>query len=57
MKDDYAYILYPVKIDKLNQMGIPMLANEEKSPPREIIDEESFVPLWYGTASFPEDDL
>lgn len=57
MKDDYAYILYPVKTDKLKEIGIPVFDNEKNNKPLEIIDEENFVPLWYGTAKFPEDDI
>ena len=56
MENDYVYIMYPVKIEKLKEIGLPFI-KEEKRPPVEIVDEENFVPLWYGTARFPEDDV
>lgn len=56
MQEDYVYIMYPVKMEKLKQMGLPFV-KEEKTQPIEMVDEENFVPLWYGNACFPEDDI
>ncbi len=55
MNEDFVYIMYPVKIDKLKELGLPFA--KEESPKMEIVDEENFMPLWYGNASFPEDDI
>ncbi|MGM9552212.1 MAG: hypothetical protein ACI3XA_08165 [Clostridia bacterium] len=57
MNEDFVYIMYPVKIEKLKEMGLPFLTPKEQKPPVEIVDEENFMPLWYGTARFPEDDI
>lgn len=57
MNEDYVYIMYPVKLEKLKNMGLPFLAPKEQKSPVEIVDEEDFMPLWYGTARFPEDDI
>ncbi len=51
--DEYVYIMYPVKIEKLKGI-LPF--GEEKASPVENIDEENFMPLWYGNAKFPEDE-
>ena len=56
MNEDYVYIMYPVKVEKLKGLGIPFVVEDRKIE-AEVIDEENFVPLWYGTASFPEDDI
>lgn len=54
MNEDFVYIMYPVKIDKLKGIGLPF--QKEDKPPLEAVEEENFMPLWYGTARFPEDD-
>lgn len=56
MDKDFVYIMYPVSIDKLKKMGLPFVEADE-SKPIDIIEEENFMPLWYSSASFPEDDI
>lgn len=53
-KPDYVYILYPVKTDALLNSGIVPVLPESNTVPMQ--DDESFVPLWYGNARFPEDE-
>ena len=54
LNDEFVYIMYPVKIDKLKAIGLPFFG--ENSVPLEKPDEENFMPLWYGNAKFPEDE-
>lgn len=54
LKDEFVYIMYPVKIEKLKGLGLPF--TEEKPVLLENVDEENFMPLWYGNAKFPEDE-
>lgn len=49
--------MYPVKKEKLKNMGLPFLAPKEQAPLAEIVDEEDFMPFWYAAARFPEDDI
>lgn len=54
-KPEYIYIMYPVKIEDATKLPFLPLALRQPDfiPP----DEENFVPLWYGNARFPEDDV
>ena len=54
-KSDFVYIMYPVKVEMLEGPSLPFIETEKKQIP--MIDEEDFVPLWYGNARFPEDDI
>lgn len=53
MNEHFAYIMYPIKIEKLKKLGIGF---DEEKQVIEIEENENFVPLWYGTACFPEDE-
>ncbi len=56
-KPDYVYILYPVKTDALLKSDIfPVLSEPDFSPAVPIQENDTFVPLWYGNACFPEDE-
>ena len=50
---EYVYIMYPIPIDEVKKLPIFKPVFQPVSLP----EEESFVPLWFGTARFPEDDL
>lgn len=54
-KSDYVYIMCPVPVEMLKGLPLPFLLNETPTTP--IKEEETFVPLWYGNACFPEDDI
>ena len=53
-KPEYIYIMYPIPIDEARRLAIPPF-----SPPPAFIppEDESFMPLWFGNARFPEDDI
>ncbi len=54
-KSDYVYIMCPVPVEMLKGLPIPFLTNDMPSVPTR--EDETFVPLWYGNARFPEDDV
>ncbi len=49
----YVYIMYPVELDKIKDIPLPIKENSIIT----VNDEEDFVPLWYGNAAFPEDEI
>lgn len=54
-KSDYVYILCPVPAEMLKNIPLPYPLDPK--PPVPMLDDETFVPLWYGNARFPEDDI
>lgn len=55
-KPEYIYIMYPIPIAEAEKF--PFLPFSKPSEqPFKIPDEESFMPLWFGNARFPEDDI
>ncbi len=54
-KSDYVYIMYPIPVEMLKGLPIPFLLNDTPAVP--MSEDETFVPLWYGNARFPEDDV
>lgn len=55
-KGEFVYIMYPVPIEVAQKMSLPFLhGNEKVSIPTD--EEQDFVPLWYGNARFPEDEI
>lgn len=53
VNDDFVYILYPVSVEKLKGI-VPLFENEVKAIP--LSEDEDFMPVWYGTAKFPEEE-
>ncbi|MBQ7876103.1 MAG: hypothetical protein IJ316_02325 [Clostridia bacterium] len=54
-KSDYVYIMCPVPVEMLKGLPLPFLLNDTPAVP--LSEDETFVPLWYGNARFPEDDI
>lgn len=53
-KGEYIYIMYPIPIEEARRFFPPQFT----SPPAFTTKEdESFMPLWFGNARFPEDDI
>lgn len=53
-KGEYIYIMYPIPIEEARRLSLPPF-----SPPHAFTmeEDESFMPLWFGNARFPEDDI
>ena len=51
-KPEYIYIMYPIPIEDAKRLSptLPL-------PPFTAPDDDSFMPLWFGNARFPEDDV
>lgn len=55
-KPEYIYIMYPIPIDEAKKL--PFLPiGQPPVPPIATDDNENFMPLWFGNARFPEDDI
>ena len=52
-KPEYIYIMYPIPIEEAQRLALPPFS----APPFVKPDDESFMPLWFGNARFPEDDI
>lgn len=55
-KPDYVYIMYPVPVKMLSELPLPFLPSQDETTVP-MSEDDSFVPLWYGNARFPEDDI
>lgn len=54
-KPEYIYITYPIPADEAGRLPLPPFFRPAPAPPFPSED-ESFMPLWFGNACFPEDD-
>lgn len=54
-KPEYIYIMYPIPIDEAKRLPLPPFSRSAPAHPFSEED-ESFMPLWFGNACFPEDD-
>ena len=52
-KGEYIYIMYPIPIEEARRLFPPQF----NPPPAFTTEDESFMPLWFGNARFPEDDI
>ncbi|MBR5535226.1 MAG: hypothetical protein IKU60_01125 [Clostridia bacterium] len=52
---EYIYIMYPIPIDEAK--NLPFFNKPPQLPSYLQDDNEDFMPLWFGNAKFPEDDI
>ena len=53
-KGEYIYIMYPIPMEEARRLLPPQF----NPPPAFTMEaDESFMPLWFGNARFPEDDI